>query len=148
MRFLFCDRIVRVEKGRSIDGVKSFSLSEEFLNGHFEKRALVPGLILIETMTQFLGLLINYSHDFRFFSIISLIENVAVTPDLGPGFKADIHAEIVSTSETDSLGKAKVYVDGEPIASAERMIYSHLRVPDPEDHRRRFEYFNRQARNE
>ncbi len=131
MRFLFCDRIVRIDKGESIEGVKVFSLSEEFLNGHFEKMPLVPGAIFIETMAQFLGWLIIYSHDFQCFPIISLLEDVEVTSGMAPGFKARVQARIVSTTATDSLGKAEIRVDGKPIARVDRMIYSHFAVPDP-----------------
>lgn len=143
MRFLFCDRVVQIEKGKSIDGVKAFSLSEEFLKGHFARIPLVPGVIFIEAMAQLLGWLIIYSHDFRCLPIISLIEDVTMAPHVNPGFRADIHAEIISTSETDSLGKAWIHVDGELVASADRMIYSHLGGPGPEVLLKRFEYHSR-----
>ena len=131
MRFLFCDRVTTIKKGESIKGIKAFSLSEEFLNGHFEKIPFVPGTIFIETMAQFLGWLIIYSHDFNCFPIISLLEDAAVMPDMTPGFEAHVQARIVSTTETDSLGKAEVSVDGQPVARANRMIYRHFPAPDP-----------------
>ena len=142
MRFLFYDRVNKIEKGKSIEGVKSFALSEEFLRGHFSKVALVPGVILIETMAQLLGWLIMYSHDFKLAAIMSLIEDVHVSSDLRPGFKADIHAEIVSTSKRDTLGKARIYVDGEVIASMNRSIYSHFHKINPEDLKERFRYYS------
>jgi|APSaa5957512622_1039677.scaffolds.fasta_scaffold125136_2 3-hydroxyacyl-[acyl-carrier-protein] dehydratase len=145
MRFLFCDRIVEINKGESIEGVKGFSLSEEFLNGHFEETPLVPGAIFIETMAQFLGWLIMYSHDFQYFPIISLIEDVEVTSGMAPGFEARVQARIVSTNATDSLGKAEIRVDGQPIARAVRMIYSHFSVSDPMKLRNQF---NLMARSE
>ncbi len=137
MRFLFCDRIDRVESGDSIEGVKTFSLSEEFLNGHFDRQPLVPGAILIETMAQFLGWLIAFSHDFKYLPIITLLEGVSVTP-MAPGFEARVRARMVSTGDTDSLGKARIRVDGTVVAEAERMIYTHFRVKDPGKLRRRF----------
>lgn len=145
MRFLFCDRIVEINKGESIEGVKVFSLSEEFLNGHFEEAPLVPGAIFIETMAQFLGWLIMYSHDFQYFPIISLLEHVEMAPDMVPGFEARVQARIVSTTATDSLGKAEIRVNGKPIARADRMIYSHFAVSDPMKLRNQF---NLMARSE
>jgi 3-hydroxyacyl-[acyl-carrier-protein] dehydratase len=35
MRFLFYDKITEIEKGKSITGVKTFALSEEFHRGHW-----------------------------------------------------------------------------------------------------------------
>ncbi len=116
MRFLFYDKITNIEKNKSVTGVKTFTLSEEFLRGHFKKIALVPGVILIETMAQLLGWLIIYSHDFKLSAIMSLIEDVKISSSLRPGFKADIHAEIISTSKIDSLGQARVYSNGKLIA--------------------------------
>ena len=142
MRFLFYDKITRIEKGKSITGVKSFALSEEFLRGHFRKIALVPGVILIEAMAQLLGWLIIYSHDFKLSAIMSLIENVNISSNLRPGFKADIHAEIVSTSKRDTLGRARIYADGELIASMDRIIYSHFQMDNPEELLQRFRYYS------
>ncbi len=142
MRFLYYDRVTKVEKGKSIEGVKSFSLSEEFLKAHFSKKALVPGVIFIEAMAQLLGWLVIYSHDFRVSPIMSLIEGVKTRSDLRPGFTAEIRGEIVSTSERDTLGRAVVLVAGEKVASIDRIIYSHFHKADPAELRARFEYFS------
>jgi 3-hydroxyacyl-[acyl-carrier-protein] dehydratase len=132
MRFLFYDRITSIEKDKSITGVKTFTLSEEFLRGHFKKKALVPGVIYVEAMAQLLGWLIIYSHDFKISAVMSLVEDVSISPQLRPGFKAEIHGELVSTSRRDSLGKAWITVDGETIASMDRIIYSHVHKVDSE----------------
>lgn len=131
MRFLFCDRIIQIRKGESIEGTKAFSLSEEFLNGHFEGRPIIPGALFMETMSQFLGWLIAYSHDFRCLPIPTLMDDVEVMPDMAPGFEGQVQARIVSTSSTDSLGKAEIHLNGEIIARANRMIYRHFAVSDP-----------------
>jgi 3-hydroxyacyl-[acyl-carrier-protein] dehydratase len=142
MRFLFYDKITKIEKGKSIVGVKTFALSEEFFREHFNKIALVPGVILIEAMAQLLGWLIIYSHDFKLSAIMSLIEDVTISSHLRPGFKADIHAEIVSTSRRDSLGRARIYVDNKLIASMNRIIYSHFHKVNPEELLERFRYYS------
>lgn len=142
MRFLFYDRVVEIQKGKSIRGVKSFSLSEEFLRGHFDKMAMVPGVIYIEAMAQLLGWLIIYSHDFKISAIMSLVEDVTVHPGLRPGFKADIYGEIISTSKTDTLGKAWMYADNQLIASVNRIIFSHFHRLDPEELLERFPYYS------
>lgn len=142
MRFLYYDKITKIEKGISISGNKSFSLSEEFLRGHFSKAALIPGAILIEAMAQLLGWLIIYSHNFSLTAIMSLVEDVSVSPQLRPGFTAHIQAEIISTSRHDSLGKASLYADGELIASMNRIIYSHFHDVNPKELAALFEYYS------
>lgn len=142
MRFLYYDRVTKMEKGKSIEGVKSFSLSEEFLKAHFSRKALVPGVIFIEAMAQLLGWLIIYSHDFKVSPIMSLIEGVKTTSDLRPGFTAEIRGEIISTSKRDTLGRAEVFVGGEKVAYIDRIIYSHFHKADPEELKARFRYYS------
>lgn len=142
MRFLFYDSVTGIDKGKSIAGVKTFSLSEEFLRRHFRKKALVPGVIFIEAMAQLLGWLIIYSHDFKLSAIMSLIEDVTVTSGLRPGFKADIFAEIISTSGRDSIGRARIHVDGRMVASVNRIIFSHFHKVSPDELAERFCYYS------
>lgn len=142
MRFCLYDRVTEIKKGEYIVGVKTFALSEEFHRGHFGKVAMVPGAILIETMAQLLGSLINYSHDFKLLCLISLVENVEVSPNLRPGFEARVYGEIVSTSPTDSIGRARMETGGKVVATAERLIYSHLHEVDSEELVKWFNYWS------
>jgi 3-hydroxyacyl-[acyl-carrier-protein] dehydratase len=142
MRFLYYDSVTHLEKGKSIIGVKTFTLSEEFLRGHYKKVALVPAVIMIEAMAQLLGWLIIYSHDFRLMPIMSLIEEVTLTPHLRPGFKAEIHGQIISSTKRDSLGKAQIYVEGKLVASMGRTIYSHFHKVTPVDLTQMFRYYS------
>jgi len=142
MRFLFYDAITQIEKGVSITGMKSFSLTEEFLNGHYSKMAVVPGALLIEAMAQLLGWLIIYSHEFMLSTFLALAEDVVVSPVLRPGFTAEIHAEIISTSKRDSLGKARMYIGDREIARVNRVIYGHLPKVNPDDLRKLFGYYS------
>lgn len=142
MRFLFYDSITHIEKNKSITGVKSFSLSEEFLRKHYAKKALVPGVIMIEAMAQLLGWLIIYSHDFRLSAIMSLVENANVTSTLRPGFTAEIRAELISTSIRDSLGRAEMLIEGKAIASIDRIIFSHIHSVNEDELKKRFAYYS------
>jgi 3-hydroxyacyl-[acyl-carrier-protein] dehydratase len=142
MRFLYYDKINTIEKGRSITGIKTFTLSEEFFRKHFTKEALVPGVIYIEAMAQILGWLVIYSHDFKLSAIMSLVEDVKMSSQLRPGFTAELHGEIISTSRRDSLGRAWIKVNGELIASVDRIIYSHVHKVNSENLIRLFEYYS------
>ena len=141
MRFLYYDSVTLIEKEKSITGIKTFTLSEEFLRGHFSKIAYVPGVIFIEAMAQLLGWLIIHSHKFKLSAIMSLVENTKISSRLRPGFKAEIQGEIISTTKNDSLGKARILVDGKTIASMDRIIYSHFHNVNSEDLKKLFNYY-------
>jgi 3-hydroxyacyl-[acyl-carrier-protein] dehydratase len=136
------DSVIQIEKGASITGVKTFSLTEEFLRGHYQKKAIVPAVLLIEAMAQLLGWLIIYSYDFKLSTFLALAEEAVVAPDLRPGFSAEIHAELISTSKRDSLGRVSMSVGGREIAHVNRIIYGHLSGVNPEDLRRLFGYYS------
>jgi 3-hydroxyacyl-[acyl-carrier-protein] dehydratase len=142
MRLLLYDRITQLAPGKSITGIKTFCLSEECFRRHFSKEAIIPGVMFIEAMAQLLGWLIIYTHDFRLGAVMSLIEDVKVAPDLRPGFSAEISGRILSTSGSDSLGSARMLVDGSQIASIGRIIYVHSPKADEDSLRRLFSYYS------
>ena len=84
MRFLFIDRVTSLERGHRITGIKSFAASEPFLESHFTRAALVPGVLLIEAKAQLLGWLASYSYDFRCVAVLALISDVTVPSALKP----------------------------------------------------------------
>lgn len=140
MRFLFYDRVSELGQGRIV-GTKAFALSEEYLRGHFNRTPLVPGTILVEAMVQLLGWGIIHAHDFRLSAIVSLIEGVTiVNARQRPGFEARITGEILSTSASDSLGRAWLDAGGTRIAAVDRVIFSHFPVSRPEALRELFRY--------
>ncbi|MGO9020459.1 MAG: beta-hydroxyacyl-ACP dehydratase [Syntrophobacteraceae bacterium] len=141
MRFILYDRITSLVPGESITGVKTFSLTEEFLRNHYGKKPLVPGVMYIEAMAQLLGWLIVYTHDFRSHGILTLIEDVTLAPALQPGFSAEISARLISSSDTDSLGTVRMTVDGREIASIGRIIYVHKQIVSTEQMRQLFRYY-------
>ena len=141
MRFLFIDRITKMEKGKTAEGIKTFSLADECHRNHFSKSALVPGVLLIETMAQVLGWLINYSHDFKFLAIMSLLEGVRVPATLRPGIAVRVRGEILSTASSDSLGRAWAEsLTGESIAQIDRILYTHRRNLEPAELLRWYRY--------
>lgn len=49
--FLLVDRILEVEEGRILS-LKNVSANEEFFNGHFPGKSLMPGVLQVEAMAQ------------------------------------------------------------------------------------------------
>ncbi len=138
MRFLFFDQIKEVVRGERIVGVKTFPLSEAYLNAHFRRAPRVPGSVLIEAMAQITGWLVVYTYDFKTSCVISLIDDVEVASDLRPGVSLEIHGEIIDTNERASLCRARIEKDGVPVAKAERFVYPHFPNDDPEGLKERF----------
>lgn len=50
--FLLVDRVTEFEDRQRIVGYKNVTANEEFFNGHFPERALMPGVLILEALAQ------------------------------------------------------------------------------------------------
>ncbi|MCL2790492.1 MAG: 3-hydroxyacyl-ACP dehydratase FabZ [Desulfobulbus sp.] len=50
--FLLVDRIVEVEQGKYITGIKNVTMNEPFFQGHFPGEPVMPGVLILEAMAQ------------------------------------------------------------------------------------------------
>ncbi len=55
--FLLVDRILTLEAGKRIVGLKNITINEPFFQGHFPGRPIMPGVLIIEAMAQVGGIL-------------------------------------------------------------------------------------------
>jgi 3-hydroxyacyl-[acyl-carrier-protein] dehydratase len=55
--FLLVDRVLEVEKGKSIKALKNVSINEPFFAGHFPIRPVMPGVLMLEALAQCAALL-------------------------------------------------------------------------------------------
>lgn len=56
--FLMIDRVVDVKLGESAVGVKGVTINEPFFQGHFPRRPVMPGVLIVEAMAQTAGVLV------------------------------------------------------------------------------------------
>src|SRR5262245_66033934 len=50
--FLLVDRIVEIETDKKIVGIKNVSANENFFQGHFPDKPVMPGVLICEAMAQ------------------------------------------------------------------------------------------------
>jgi len=59
--FLLVDRIVEVERGKTITGIKNVTMNEPFFQGHFPGEPVMPGVLILEAMAQVGSILVCLS---------------------------------------------------------------------------------------
>jgi 3-hydroxyacyl-[acyl-carrier-protein] dehydratase len=148
MRFYLLDRVSELIPGKSIEGIKCWSMSEEIFNEHFPGFPVVPGVLLTETMAQLLGLLIEKSHETEYqnkagvYVILSIIHKAKFRNFVIPGDQCIVKGELKSIDLNRASGHAKTFVDGNCVADAELsfLIIPKDAAPENKYAHRREEY--------
>ena len=55
--FLLIDRVIEIETGKRIKAIKNVTINEPFFSGHFPRRPVMPGVLMIEALAQAAALL-------------------------------------------------------------------------------------------
>jgi 3-hydroxyacyl-[acyl-carrier-protein] dehydratase len=131
MRFTLLDRIVALEPGARITAIKNLSLTEEYLADHFPLFPVMPGVLMLEAMTQAGAWLIRASEDFAH-SVVTLKEarNVKYSNFVAPGQTLMVTAEITQQDSRLTKLKAEGSVDGEVQLSGRLVLERYNLAPE------------------
>ena len=61
--FLLVDRVLEIDKGKSIKALKNVTINEPFFTGHFPHRPVMPGVLMLEALAQTAALLSCHTMD-------------------------------------------------------------------------------------
>ncbi len=120
--FLLVDKVVELEEGKRLLGIKQISANEDFFNGHFPARPVMPGVLIIEALAQSAAILANSSpgHESgpgkEFF--LAGLDNVKWRRQVVPGDSLHLEVIWVKRKRTLLIIEGRAFVDGEICASA------------------------------
>lgn len=94
MRFAQIDRIVSLIPGDSVRAIKGLALSEEYLQDHFPRFPVMPGVLMLEAIFQASAWLTRVTDDFRY-SMVKLVEarNIKFQGFVQPGDQLVVSAK-------------------------------------------------------
>jgi 3-hydroxyacyl-[acyl-carrier-protein] dehydratase len=130
MHFTFVDRVLQLQPGVSITTVKCLSLAEEYLADHFPRFPVMPGVLMVQAMTEAAALLIGASEDFSH-SIVTLKEarNVRFADFVEPGSVLTVKAEVVSMDARDVQLKTQATMAGR-VATSGRLVLERYNLAE------------------
>lgn len=123
--FLFIDRVFEIKKGERGVGTKNVTINENFFQGHFPDRPIMPGVIMVEALAQVSGVLMYASgnHDGKL-ALFMGIDEVKFRRMVVPGDQLVIEVEVLRDRERTVQLKGIGRVDGE-IAFEATIILSY-----------------------
>ncbi len=119
--FLLVDRIIEVESGKRIVGIKNVTINEPFFQGHFPGLPVMPGVLIIEAMAQVGGVLVMAGLADRESKVVyfTSLNNVKWRRPVKPGDQLRLELEILQVRGMMAKMTGVARVDGEVVCEAE-----------------------------
>ncbi len=119
--FLLVDRILELEAGKRVVGIKNVTINEPFFQGHFPGHPIMPGVLIIEAMAQVGGMLLLGAVPDPEAKVVyfTSLDNVRWRRPVKPGDQVRFELEILQVRGLMCKMKGVARVDGDLVAEAE-----------------------------
>ncbi len=122
--FVMVDRILSLELGKEIAGLKNVTINEPFFQGHFPARPVMPGVLILEGMAQVGGIMAYYSNPQTIgdkLLFFAGIDKARFRKPVVPGDQLIFTLQLVKQKRGIMVMGATATVDGQVVAEAELM---------------------------
>lgn len=120
--FLLVDKIIMMDATHII-GIKNVSANENFFQGHFPGRPIMPGVLIVEAMAQTAGILmLNKEENFGKLAYFIGIDNVRFRKTVVPGDQLVLEVEVTRVKSRAGQGRGQAKVDGKLVCEADLMF--------------------------
>ena len=119
--FLLIDRIIEMEPGKRIVGLKNVTINEPYFVGHFPGLPIMPGVLILESMAQAGGVLVKKSMNVPDDKLMFFmgIDKAKFRRPVVPGDQVRLEIDVLSLHARFARVRGKAYVDGTLVAEAE-----------------------------
>lgn len=121
--FLLVDRVTEVVEGKSIKGYKNVTINDQFFQGHFPEKPIMPGVLILEALAQLGAVSILSMDEFKGkIPMFAGADKVKWRKPVVPGDRLDLSCEIIKLRGPIGIGKAVATVDEKKVCEAEIMF--------------------------
>jgi beta-hydroxyacyl-ACP dehydratase FabZ len=120
--FILVDRILELEPGKQVKALKNVTINEPFFQGHFPRRPIMPGVLIIEAMAQAGGVLVIESlPPEKHGSLVYFmgIDKVRFRQPVVPGDQLIFDVNMIKSRGNAAKLAGTATVDGNKVAEAE-----------------------------
>jgi 3-hydroxyacyl-[acyl-carrier-protein] dehydratase len=119
--FVMVDRILELERGKAITGLKNVSMGEPFFQGHFPTEPVMPGVLIMEGMAQAGAVLAYLSADSIDGKLVYFagLDKVRFRQVVRPGDQLIFKLEMIRQKSKLTKMSGSAYVDDVLVAEAE-----------------------------
>lgn len=125
---LLVDRILEIELGKRIVGLKNVSINEPYFQGHFPGFPLMPGVYILEALAQVGGILMIKSLDLeigKYAIVFAGIDDARFKKPVYPGDQLILELQVITLKKSLSKMKGTAKVDNQVVAEA--ILYASAR---------------------
>jgi 3-hydroxyacyl-[acyl-carrier-protein] dehydratase len=122
------DRILEIELGKRIVGLKNVSINEPYFQGHFPGFPLMPGVYILEALAQAGGILMIKSLNLeigKYAVVFAGIDDARFKKPVYPGDQLILELEVITLKKSLSKMKGTAKVDDQVVAEA--ILYASAR---------------------
>ncbi len=136
MRYCLVDLISAWEADRKIRGVKNVAMTEDFLEYHFPRFPVMPGVLLLESMAQLAGWLEAASSGFTRWVLIDHVRQCKFYGFARPGDQVEIEIEVAGVEDNRKFYRGVGTVAGQRRVVAEfgATVVPLSTLEDPDQH--------------
>jgi 3-hydroxyacyl-[acyl-carrier-protein] dehydratase len=130
MRFSMLDRVTELVPGVRITGTRRLRADEDYLQDHFPRFPVMPGVLMLEAMYQASAWLVRQSEGFAN-AMVCLKEarNIKYADFVTPGKELVVTAEILKQDETTTTLKVQGTINGN-VAVNGRLVLERFNLAD------------------
>merc|ERR1712113_676345 len=120
------DKVIEFEEGKKAVGVKSVTKNEDFFQGHFPTRPVMPGVLQVEALAQLAGIICLQSAEPGQIFFFGGVDGVKWKKPVVPGDTLVMESEVLKWRAKFGIAKAvgRAYVDGELAVELSEMTFA------------------------